>query len=67
MELSQACITSCSFHLWLEIGGLLKIQSHSFINDAARVWNEAPRQIKDSMTLSSAKKHIKSYVQTLPI
>ena len=51
----------------LIISGLSNIQSHSFINDAARVWNEAPRQIKDSMTLSSAKKHIKSYVQTLPI
>ena len=39
----------------LIISGISNIQSHSFINDAARVWNEASRQIKDSMTLSSAK------------
>ena len=51
----------------LIISGLSHIQSHSFINDAAKVWNEAPRQIKDSLTLSTAKEHIKLYVQTLPI
>ena len=43
------------------------IQSQTFINDAARVWNSAPDDIKKCKTIGSAKKLIKSYIQTLPI
>ena len=49
------------------IKGHTKIQSQTFINDAALMWNNAPRAIKDCKTLGSVKKQIKIFVQTLPI
>ena len=43
------------------------LQSQTFINDEANVWNGAPNTIKDCTSLSSVKKQIKIYTQTLPI
>ena len=44
-----------------------KIQSQSFANDSARVWNMASVNIKESKTLCAARRHIKTFVKTLPI
>ena len=49
-------------HTSLQIG-----QKDAFYNDAARVWNAAPNNIKDCKTISIVKKHIKTFVQTLPV
>ena len=44
----------------------LKSQA-TFLNDAFKIWNEAPTIIKTSKSLSIAKKEIRKYVTTLPI
>ena len=49
------------------IKGHSKIQSQTFINDAALLWNNAPNIIKDCKTLSAAKKQINIFIRTLPI
>ena len=41
--------------------------SKTFINDAVRIWNQAPVFIKDAKSIYSAKKAIKEFVLTLPI
>ena len=51
----------------LIIRGKSKIQEQTFYNDAARVWNAAPNNIKDCKTISTVKKHIKTFVRTLPV
>ena len=51
----------------LVIEGISCIQSQTLVNDAAKVWNEAPAIIKECKTIITAKKHIQSYTQTLPI
>ena len=38
----------------------------SFVNQTARIWNQAPISIKNSSTLEQAKRQIRSYVKTLP-
>ena len=43
------------------------MQEQTFYNDAARVWNGAPNNIKDCKTIFTVKKHIKTFVQTLPV
>ena len=37
------------------------------ISDAIRVWNRAPEKIKNSKSLYTAKKEIKTFAKTLPI
>ena len=49
------------------IYGSSQIQSQSIINDAARVWNSAPKEIKECKSLFSAKKLIRIHIQSLPI
>ena len=39
----------------------------TFINDAARLWNLAPRAIKECKSLFTVKKEIKKFVLTLPL
>ena len=51
----------------LVIKGTSHTQSLTFMIDAAKVWNNAPRNIKECKTQISAKKFIKLYIQTLPI
>ena len=41
--------------------------SGSFVNQTAKLWNQAPIQIKSATTLEQAKSLIRSYVKTLPI
>ena len=51
----------------LQVKGRSHLQTLTFSNDAAKIWNEAPKNIRESKTLVSAKKYIKLFVQTLPI
>ena len=44
-----------------------KIQSGTFFNDAAQIWNDAPVSIKECKSIYAAKKNIKSFVKSLPI
>ena len=39
----------------------------SFIQDSARIWNNAPKYIKDCNSIYKAKKNIKKFVHTLPL
>ena len=41
--------------------------SVGFVNSTARIWNQAPEEIRCAKTLSEARKHIRKYVMTLPI
>ena len=47
--------------------GKSELSSRTFINDATRVWNQAPIELKMCETIYSAKKEIKKFVKTLPI
>ena len=51
----------------LLVNGNSTITQETFINDATKAWNKAPASIKESKSQSSAKKHIKDFVKTLPI
>ena len=51
----------------LIIKGKSYLQSQTFINDAANIWNAAPSAIKDFASLCSVTKQIKIFIQTLPI
>ena len=44
-----------------------KILTSTFVNDVAKLWNNAPESIKLSKTVYSAKKNIKMYTASLPI
>jgi hypothetical protein len=44
-----------------------KTLNGTFINDAAKIWNRAPVDIKESTSLYAAKKNIKKFVRSLPI
>ena len=44
-----------------------KIFNSTFINDSAKVWNMAPKNIKDSVSRYTAKKTIKDYILNLPL
>ena len=50
----------------LVINGTSLIQSNSFINDAARVWNTAPQAIKECKSIGTVKKLIRKYIVNLP-
>ena len=49
------------------IKGKSNIQSQTFVNDAAKLWNHAPSALKTCKTLGSAKKQIKLFIQSLPL
>ena len=40
---------------------------NTFIGDATRLWNRAPGAIKDTKSISSAKKEIKKFCKLLPL
>ena len=44
-----------------------KILTSTFVNDAAKLWNIAPDNSKNSNSIYSAKKNIKKYTLGLPI
>ena len=43
------------------------ISSGTFVNQTARIWNQAPNTIKTATSLVIAKREIRAYVRTLPI
>ena len=47
--------------------GRTNVVIHSFVGDAARLWNNAPDEIKNTKTISRAKQAIRKYVKTLPV
>ena len=47
--------------------GSSTINKNSFVEDAIRVWNEAPDSIKTAKSLYSAKIEIKKFCKALPI
>ena len=51
----------------LVIKGKTELRQSSFINDAAKIWNNAPISVKQCKTLFGAKREIKKFVLTLPI
>ena len=51
----------------LETSGSSTISTNCFIEDAKRVWNSAPVEIKSAKTIYTAKKEIKKYCISLPI
>ena len=42
------------------------ITKNTFIGDATRLWNKAPLNIKNAMTINVAKKEIKAFCKSLP-
>ena len=50
----------------LVVQGKSEIYRSAFINDASKLWNNAPKTIKDCRTILSAKREIKKYITTLP-
>ena len=51
----------------LVIKGKSRTKSQTFINDAAKIWNEALCAIKDCISLLLAKIQIKIFIEMLPI
>ena len=47
--------------------GTRPVSLKTFKGDASRLWNNAPIEIKDCLTMHSAKNAIKIYVKTLPV
>ena len=46
----------------LLVKGKTELRQSTFINDASKIWNNAPLTIKQSKTISSAKIEIKKFV-----
>ena len=44
-----------------------KIITSTFVNDAAKLWNNAPESIKSCTSIYSVKKEIKKYTGKLPL
>ena len=55
-----------SFRVWKESTSSRQAKE-SFIYDAAKLWNSAPNEIKMNISLTMAKKAIKSFYKKLPI
>ena len=55
-----------STRIWKEDGKSCAA-SESFTRNTAKVWNQAPISIKNSATLTIAKKQIKKYCKTMPV
>ena len=63
---SDAVITRADKNVTLMEHGLTELCKKTFLNDAAHLWNSTPNSIKDSKSLYSAKKEIKTFVKSLP-
>ena len=55
-----------SIRQWREDGKTAAARE-SFTRNTAKIWNQAPKAIKDALTLNSVKKLAKVYCKTLPI
>ena len=51
----------------LVLQGKNELCTTSFLQDSARIWNNAPNDIKDCNSIYKAKKNIKKLVHTLPL
>ena len=51
----------------LVLQGKNELCTTSFLQDSARIWNNAPNDIKDCNSIYKAKKNIKKFVHTLPL
>ena len=47
--------------------GLSNIASNTFIEDAKKIWNISPENIKSANTLATAKKEMKQFCKSIPI
>ena len=47
--------------------GLHNYTTETFINDATKAWNRAPKTVHDSVNYNAAKKNIKIFAKSLPI
>ena len=59
-------LRTTSVRLWRE-DGKTSAARESFTRNSAKIWNQAPRAIKEAMTLYQAKKCVKDYCKTLPV
>ena len=64
---SDAMVTRASNRGDLGVEAATQKSQATFLNDAFKIWNTAPLEIKLSNKLAIAKKEIKKYVSTLPI
>ena len=48
-------------------GGKTILAEKSFTRDAGKLWNVAPKEIKEANTIGAAKENIKQYCKLLPI
>ena len=55
-----------SIRLWKETGKS-SAACESFSRNTAKIWNQAPKSIKEAMTLAQAKKSVIEYCKTLPV
>ena len=44
-----------------------KLGEESFCISAAKIWNRAPEKVKESKTISEAKRNIKEFCKNMPI
>ena len=47
--------------------GVIEDNKKTFINDAIKIWNRAPKELKECSTIYTAKKAIKQFSKTVPI
>ena len=62
----NTALTRSGGNLRLVESGRSNLCSKTFINDAIRIWNSTPSNIKEAKSLYSVKKSIKEFVTTLP-
>ena len=55
-----------SIRLWKE-DGKTSAARESFTRNTAKIWNQAPKALKETLTLNQAKKCVKDYCKTLPV
>ena len=55
-----------SVRLWKE-DGKSSTARESFSRNTAKIWNQAPKTIKEAKTLNAAKKSVIEYCKTLPV
>ena len=61
------CVTRAVSNGALVEFGKTEILQSTFLSDASKAWNRCPESVTSCKTLWSAKKAIKTFVETLPI
>ena len=65
MEVNEDTSTTIASGKLVE-SGTSQYAKNTYYNDSVKAWNRAPDNIKNCKSIWSAKKAIKSFVQTLP-